>query len=75
MKTRPISFRIDRKRDKALEMINKATKIPLSELIKQGLDRIIETYSIYISDANFRRELSNVMSDSEEYLKKLVDEN
>jgi hypothetical protein len=69
------SIRIEKNRLKALEEINAATKIPVPELIKQGIDRVIETYAIYLPDEDFRKELNIVMSDSAEYLKKLADGN
>jgi hypothetical protein len=68
------SIRLDDKRRKALEQIHVSTKIPVSELIKQGVDRVIETYYIYIPDAQFRKQLSLVMGDSEDYLRRLADE-
>jgi hypothetical protein len=68
------SIRLDENRRKALEMIHAATKIPMSELIKQGIDRVIETYYVYIPEAEFRKQLNIIMQDSREYLKKLADE-
>ncbi|MFA6636792.1 MAG: ribbon-helix-helix domain-containing protein [Candidatus Omnitrophota bacterium] len=68
------SIRLDENRKKALEQIHDSTKIPVTELIKQGIDRVIETYSIYIPDAEFRGHLKAIMTDSDEYLKRLANE-
>ncbi len=68
------TFRLDQNRNKALDQIHEATRIPVTELLKQGVDRVIETYAIYIPDAEFRQELNCVMDDSEEYLRRLADE-
>ena len=72
--TQMVTLRLDKKKAKALEQIHEATKIPTSELIKQGIDRVIETYIIYIPDAEFRKHLNVVMQDSEEHLRKLANE-
>lgn len=68
------SIRLDEKRREALDQITRTTKIPLSELLKQGIDRIIETYYIYIPDSEFRKQLNAVMKDSVDYLKKLAND-
>lgn len=68
------SIRLDEKRLKMLKKISEATRVPESELIKQGLDRVMETYGIYLNDEKFKEELNFVMDDSEKYLKKLADE-
>jgi len=68
------SIRLDEKRREALEQIHESTKIPISELVKQGVDRVIETYYVYIPDAEFRKQLSRIMGDSEDYLRRLADE-
>lgn len=68
------SVRLDKERRKALDDIHAATKIPISELVKQGVDRVIETYYIYIPDAEFRKQLNIVMKDSTDYLRKLANE-
>lgn len=68
------SVRLDETRREALEQIHASTRIPVSELIKQGVDRVIETYHIYISDAEFRKQLNTIMQDSEPFLRRLADE-
>lgn len=68
------TVRLDKARLEALDQIHEATKISTSDLIKQGIDRVIETYYIYIPDAKFRKELNIVMQDSEDYLRRLADE-
>jgi len=68
------SLRLDDKRKEALEQIHEATKIPVTELIKQGIDRVIETYYVYIPDAGFREQLNIIINDSDEYLRKLANE-
>ncbi len=68
------SIRIEQNRIQALEQIHVATKIPVPELIKQGIDRVIETYSIYIPDAEFRKELGIVLAEDHAILKELADE-
>lgn len=68
------SLRLDSNRIKALEEIHQATKIPIPELIRQGIDRVIETYYIYIPDAEFRKQLNIVIQDSDKYLRRLADE-
>ena len=72
--TQMVTLRLDKKKAKALNVIHEATKIPTSELIKQGIDRVIETYQIYIPDAEFRKELNIVMQDSDSYLRKLAND-
>ena len=69
-----LSLRIDPDKLKALEQIHAATKIPITELVRQGVDRVIETYYIYIPDAKFRKQLNIVMQDSDEYLRRLANE-
>ena len=69
-----LSIRLDQDKIKALEQIHEATKIPMTELIRQGVDRVIETYYIYIPDAEFRKQLNIVIQDSEDYLKRLANE-
>ncbi|OGX41836.1 MAG: hypothetical protein A3F87_01215 [Omnitrophica WOR_2 bacterium RIFCSPLOWO2_12_FULL_51_24] len=69
-----MSFRLDKNRIKALAQIHQATKIPMTELLKQGIDRVIETYHIYIPDAEFRKQLNIVVQDSDEYLRRLANE-
>ncbi len=68
------SLRLDERKIMALNQIQNATKIPVPELVRQGVDRVIETYQIYIPDAEFRNELGLVFEDSKEYLRKLADE-
>lgn len=68
------SIRIEQKRLKALEKIHLATRISVPELIKQGIDRVIETYSIYIPDAEFRKELGIILTEDHNILKDLADE-
>ncbi len=68
------SVRLDENRRKALEQIHDSTKIPVGELIKQGIDRVIETYHIYIPDAKLREQLNIIIADSEEYLRRLANE-
>ena len=72
--TQVMSLRLEQNRAKALEKIHQATKIPTTELIKQGIDRVIETYQIYIPDAEFRKQLNIVVEDSSKYLKKLAND-
>ncbi len=72
--TEVVSIRLDEKRRGALDQIHESTKIPVSELIKQGVDRVIETYYIYIPDPEFRKHLNIIMQDSEDYLRRLADE-
>lgn len=69
-----MSLRLDPNRLKALEQIHQATKIPVTELVRQGIDRVIETYYIYIPDAEFRKQLNIVVQDSEDYLRRLANE-
>lgn len=69
-----MSFRVDENRIKALEQIHQATKIPVTELVRQGIDRVIETYHIYIPNAEFRKQLNIVVQDSDEYLRRLANE-
>jgi hypothetical protein len=69
-----MSLRVDPNRLKVLEQIHKATKIPVTELVRQGIDRVIETYYIYIPDAEFRKQLNIVVQDSGDYLRKLANE-
>ena len=69
------SIRIEQNRIKALAQIHSATKIPISELIKQGIDRVIETYSVYIPDAEFRKELGIILVEDQKILEDLADEN
>ena len=69
-----LSLRIDPNRLKAIEQIHEATKIPITELVRQGIDRVIETYYIYIPDAEFRKQLNIVMQVSDEYLRRLANE-
>lgn len=69
-----MSFRVDTNRIKALEQIHEATKIPVTELVRQGIDRVIETYHIYIPDAEFRKQLNIVVQDSDDYLRRLANE-
>lgn len=68
------SIRIEENRLKALEQIHGATKIPVPELIKQGIDRVIETYAIYIPDSEFRKELGIVLAQDQNILKELANE-
>jgi len=68
------SIRIEKNRLKALSRIHNATKIPVPELIKQGIDRVIETYAIYIPDAKFREELGIVLAEDSIILKDLANE-
>ena len=67
-----MSLRLGSNRFKALEQIHQATKISVAELVRQGVDRVIETYHIYIPDAEFRKQLNIVVQDSEDYLKRLA---
>jgi len=69
-----MSLRLDPNRLKALEQIHQATKIPVTELVRQGVDRVIETYHIYIPDAEFRKQLNIVIQDGENYLRRLANE-
>lgn len=69
-----MSLRLDPNRLKALEQIHQATKISVTELVRQGVDRVIETYYIYIPDAEFRKQLNIVVQDSEDYLRRLANE-
>jgi hypothetical protein len=69
-----MSVRLDQNRIKALEQIHEATKIPMTELLRQGVDRVIETYYIYIPDVEFRKQLNIVIQDSEDYLRRLANE-
>lgn len=69
------SIRIEKNRLKALAKIHSATKIPIAELIKQGIDRVIETYAVYIPDAEFRRELGIILVEDQKILEGLADEN
>jgi len=68
------SIRIEQNRLKALEQIHASTKIPVPELIKQGIDRVIETYSICIPDPEFRKELGIILAEDYDILKGLADE-
>lgn len=70
-----MSIRLDENKIKALEQIHEATKISVTELVRQGVDRVIETYSIYIPDAEFRKQLNLVFADSDSYLRRLANEN
>lgn len=67
-----MSIRLDENKIRALEQIHEATKISVTELVRQGVDRVIETYSIYISDAEFRKQLNLVFTDSDTYLRRLA---
>ena len=69
-----LSLRIEEKKLNALVQINEATKISIPELVRQGVDQVIETYQIYIPDAQFRKELGLVISDSKDYLRRLANE-
>jgi len=69
-----MSVRIDSKKKEALNQIHNATKIPITELVNQGVDRVIETYQMYIPDAEFKNHLGIILDDSEEYLKRLADD-
>lgn len=69
------SIRIEKNRIKALAKIHSATKIPVSELIKQGIDRVIETYAVYIPDAEFRKELGIILAEDQKILEDLADGN
>lgn len=69
-----MSLRLDPNRLKALEQIHQATKISVTELVRQGVDRVIETYYIYIPDAEFRKQLNIVVQDSKDYLRRLANE-
>jgi len=68
------SIRIEKNRLQALEQIHAATKIPVPELIKQGIDVVIGTYSIYIPDSEFRKELGIILAEDRDILKDLADE-
>ncbi|KPK98668.1 MAG: hypothetical protein AMJ95_03365 [Omnitrophica WOR_2 bacterium SM23_72] len=68
------SIRIEKNRLQALEQIHDATKIPVPELIKQGIDVVIGTYSIYIPDPKFRKELGIILAEDQDILKDLADE-
>jgi hypothetical protein len=68
------SIRIEKNRLRALQQIHEATKIPVSELIKQGIDTVIGTYSICIPDPEFRKELGIVLMEDHQILKDLADE-
>ena len=67
-----MSIRLEENKIRALEQIHEATKISVTELVRQGVDRVIETYSIYIPDAEFRKQLNLVFTDSDTYLRRLA---
>jgi len=69
-----MSIRLEENKIRALEQIHEATKISVTELVRQGVDRVIETYSIYIPDAKFREQLNLVFTDSDTYLRRLANE-
>ncbi len=72
MSNKVMSLRLDEKKITALKQITEATKIPMAELVKQGVDRVIETYQVYIPDAQFKKELNLIFDDSAEYLRRLA---
>ena len=70
---KPISLKLDEKQLELLDKVSKATHIPKSALIRQGIDLIIQRAKEDVLSAEIRQEIDDLLSEDQELLKRLAE--
>ena len=67
-----ISLKVDERQLKLLEEVSRATHIPKSSLVRQGIELILLRAKEEVLSAGFRREVDALLSQDRELLKRLA---
>jgi hypothetical protein len=67
-----ISLKLEERQLKLLEEVSRATRIPKSALVRQGIELILLRAKEDVLSADFRREVDAVIDQDRELLKRLA---
>ena len=67
-----MSLKLDSRQLKLLEQLSRATRIPKSSLVRQGIEIILLQAKEEVISADFRREVDALLSEDRELLKRLA---
>ena len=67
-----ISLKLDDRQLKLLEAVSRATHVPKSSLVRQGIELILLRAKEDMLSADFRREVDALLSQDRELLKRLA---
>ena len=67
-----ISLKLDDRQLKLLEEVSRATHVPKSSLIRQGIELMLLRAKEEVFSADFRREVDALLSQDRELLKRLA---
>ena len=70
---KPISLKLEERQVKLLEQISKATHIPKSALVRQGIDLILQRMKEDVISLEVRKEIDSLLKDDRDLLKRLSD--
>ncbi len=68
-----ITTKIEEKQSKLLKLLSKASQVPVSALIRKGIDLVLQQSKEDLLTDEFRNEVDTLLMEDEELLKRLAE--